>query len=161
MAKTYEPIATNTVSGTSTSTITFSSIPSTYTDLILVFQAQVTDAYALFRVNGNSSSLYSRTDFYGNGSSAASNRGTNETTWYPSTGGSSVTGTGIVHIMNYANTTTNKTALIRNDVTNGLVDASAWLWRSTAAITSISLAVPAANNWIAGSTFTLYGIKAA
>ena len=161
MPKTYEPIATNTVSGTSTSIITFSSIPATYTDLILVFQAQVADTYALFRLNGDTSAVYSRTDLYGNGSSAQSSRGSNETTWYPSTGSSSVTGSGIVQIMNYANTTTNKTAIIRNDVTTGLVDVSAWLWRSTAAINSISLAVPTSNNWIAGSTFTLYGIKAA
>ena len=161
MATTYEPIQTYTVSGTSTSTITFSSIPSTYTDLVLVMQAQNADAYALFRANGNTSSVYSRTDFYGNGSSGQSGRGSNENTWYPSTGTSSVIGSAIFHVMNYATTTTNKTVLARNNLTTNQIAISAFLYRSTSAISSLSLAVPASNNWIAGSTFTLYGIKAA
>ena len=161
MPKTYEPIATNTVSGAGTSTVTFSSIPSTYTDLVLIMNAQNADLYALFRANGDSSALYSRTDLYGNGASAQSGRGSGENTWYPSTSNTLSSGNAIFQVMNYSNTTTFKTVLARNNTTNALIAASVYLYRSTSAITSLSFAVPAANNWLSGSTFTLYGIKAA
>ena len=160
MAKTYEPIATTTVSGSSTSTITFNSF-SGYTDLRLVMVSQNADAYCLIRLNGDSSALYSRTTLQGNGTSASSGRASNETAWYPSTGDATRTANAIIEIMNYSNTTTNKTALTRVNLPFDVVVAQAWLYRSTSAITSITLTVPSTNNWVAGSTFTLYGVKSA
>lgn len=160
MATTYEPIATTTVSGTSTSTVTFNSF-SGYTDLRLVMVSQNADAYCLMRLNSDSSSLYSRTTLQGNGSTASSGRSSNETAWYPSVGDATRIANGIIDIMNYSNSTTYKTALTRINLSFDAVITQAWLYRSTSAITSISLTVPGANNWVAGSTFTLYGIKAA
>jgi hypothetical protein len=63
--------------------------------------------------------------------------------------------------MNYSNTTTNKTILSRiNNAENSTV-ARVTLWRNTAAISTIFLTEGNGANFIAGSTFTLYGIKAA
>jgi len=62
--------------------------------------------------------------------------------------------------MNYANSTTNKTVLSRGNNTGNHTIAYVGLWRSTAAITSMLLGTTG-STWMAGSTFTLYGIKAA
>jgi hypothetical protein len=70
--------------------------------------------------------------------------------------------------MNYSNTTTNKTALVRQNTVdaadfNGALSAVG-LWRNTAAITSIAIKairLGSAQNYSIGSTFTLYGIQAA
>ena len=66
-----------------------------------------------------------------------------------------------VDFMNYSNTTTFKTKLSKVTIPASSIVQDVSLWRNTSAITSITVIVPAANNWIAGSTFTLYGIKAA
>jgi hemolysin activation/secretion protein len=63
--------------------------------------------------------------------------------------------------MNYSNTTTNKTFLMRTNTANANTSLSASLWRSTAAITSISLGVEFTQNFVVGSTFNLYGILGA
>lgn len=160
MPKTYEPIATTTVSGTSTSTVTFNSF-SGYTDLRLVAQAQVSDGYCLLRVNGDSGTNYSNTRLAGNGTSATSSRSGSDAQWFVNLAGATFNGVSIVDFFNYSNTTTFKTKLSRDANAGSAVVQDVSLWRSTAAITSIAFIVPAANNWVAGSTFTLYGIKAA
>jgi len=163
---TYVPIATQTI-GSATSSVTFSSIPSTYQDLVLV--SSVTNSssgsnYSLsFRFNGDTGSNYSDTYLYGNGSSAASGR---ESGTFVNIGNTtSITGTftpTITHIMNYANTTTYKTVMGRGNNSGAYVMGAVGLWRSTAAITSMVIAPEfSANNWNAGSTFTLYGIASA
>ena len=165
MAKTYEPIATTTASG-SQSSITFSSISGSYTDLILVFNgADATTAEDVqIQVNGDTGSNYSRTWVTGTGSAAASSRSSSQT--YMRINQNAYIGTAfayvyIVQFMNYSNSTTYKTVLSRaNGAPNG-VDASVNLWRNTAAITSILCYTGAATNFASGSTFTLYGIKAA
>lgn len=77
---------------------------------------------------------------------------------------SSVLGSGssIIQINNYSNSTTYKTAFMRTNTasTYGTVFAIVGLWRSTAAITSITL-TPDAGSFATGSTFSLYGIAAA
>ncbi len=158
---TYESIATQTL-GSAASSLTFSSIPSTYTDLVLV--AATANSSGLndgrFRINGDTGSNYSRTYLYGSGSAASSGRGSNETYWY--NGGYFGTGQSvvIVQFMNYSNTTTYKTALTRSSDAGNNTEALSGLWRSTSAINSIEYSM-AAGNFIAGSTFSLYGIKAA
>jgi hypothetical protein len=159
--RTYEPIATTTVSGTSTGTITFSSISGTYTDLRLVAQAQVSDGYCLLRVNGDSGTNYSNTRLTGNGSSASSSRSSSDAQWFINVEGANLNSNFTVDFMNYSNATTYKTKLSRISRAADSVVQDVSLWRNTSAITSISVIVPAANNWVAGSTFTLYGIKAA
>ena len=162
MPSTYTPIATQTLGTSGTAGITFSSIPSTYTDLILIYDiTQGTAAGIGAQVNGDTGTNYSYTQVYGTGSSALSNKGTS--TDYLSIGytdSTTVRSIGQVHFMNYSNTTTNKTVISRAS-SNFLAGAQVNLWRSTAAINSIKVYIPGPYNLNAGSVFTLYGIKAA
>jgi hypothetical protein len=164
MAKTYEPIATNTVSGSSTSVITFSSIPATYTDLIIVEQATASaSAYSSIYFNAdNASTNYSKTYLFGSGTSAVSGRDSNQATFgtfdYISSG--TTPNVHIYQINNYSNTTTYKTLLMRYNLTNDGTGAFVGLWRSTAAVSTITF-TRSSGTYTAGSTYTLYGIKSA
>lgn len=165
---TYTPIATTTLSSAASS-YTFSSIPSTYTDLYIVAQAGINtsndDLYLQF--NSDTASNYSSTIIYGNGTSAVSTRTTNAT-GIPCNWAAALNTAGLytvynLNIMNYSNTTTYKTTVNRagsSASTNPGVDAIIGLWRSTSAITSIKLYTPTRTLSV-GSTFTLYGITAA
>lgn len=164
MANTYEPIATQTL-GSATATVTFSSIPSTYTDLVLITSVKTTSAAQnlLMRVNSDTGSNYSTTLVTGSGSSTASVRTSNATQGaldnygYADTASNNIT---IVNLMNYSNTSTYKTWLSRaNNAGNGTT-ALVGLWRSSSAINAIEIFI-GSNTMTAGSTFTLYGIKAA
>lgn len=159
MASTYTPIATQTL-GSSAATVTFSSIPSTYTDLVLVANGSASassDFYIAF--NSDFSSNYSRTVLYGTGSAAGSQRDSNLTRML--IGAFYTNQVNILQIMNYSNTNTNKTVLSRSNGPSNVVEADVGLWRSTVAINRIDLTVSGSNTFNTGSTFTLYGIKAA
>lgn len=160
--KTYKPIATTTL-GSAVTSYTFSSIPSTYTDLILISNPKVSTAQEAVQIqfNGDTGTNYSFTQFGGDGTSPFSYRSTNATSIYVSNGTSSTNyGTGIFHIMNYANTTTYKTVLGRFSEAAYVAWANVGLWRSTSTITSILLNVSGTSKTLsAGSTFTLYGIE--
>ena len=161
MASTYEPIATTTL-GSAQASYTFTSVPSTYTDLVLVANAgEPVGGYFSLQFNGDTTSTYSRTFMYGTGSSAVSNRAST-TSIFINCGASAGDGVAVINIQNYANATTYKTVLARNNSqTDGLVMANVGLWRATpAAITSITL-TGGGGNLASGSTFTLYGIKSA
>ena len=164
---TYEPIATQTLTGTAT-TVTFSSISGAYTDLVLVVQASFdTTGDLRFRLNGDTGSNYSTTFLYGDGTSAASVRASNATSGNGDSYGQVSTTLGqsnqIIHFINYSNVTTYKTVLVRANNASSGVDAIVNLWRSTSAITSISMAKNSlfGGTWQIGSTFSLYGIAAA
>jgi hypothetical protein len=168
MPSTYTPIATTTLT-TSTTTVTFSSIPSTYTDIIIVASTKTTTpAYQpILRFNSDTATNYSATAVSGNGSSAVSTRHTSQNGIYVNPGA----GTGgtvgnfmpwIISVQNYSNTTTYKTALARFNNPDAIVNALVGMWRNTAAISTISLtAESGSGDFQSGSTFTLYGIKAA
>jgi len=166
MPSTYEVISATTV-GTAAQTVTLSSIPATYTDLVVVVNAQASvqsDLYLTF--NGDTSAVYSNTTLYGDGTSAGSRRDTRGNAYMVLTYYGAVTTTAgnsvhTINVMNYANTTTHKTVLTRANAASSGVDASVGLWGSTAAITSITFDLPSTRTFSAGSTFTLYGIKAA
>jgi len=165
MAKTYEPIATATANGSQTS-ITFSSISGSYTDLMLVFNgADATTAEDFcVRVNGDTGTNYSRTWLTGNGSAASSGRATSASFMKPHQNaymGTDFAYNYIMQFMNYSNSTTYKSVLCRGNGAPSGVDAIVNLWRNTAAITTILCYTGAATNFANGSTFTLYGIKAA
>lgn len=171
MASTYTPIATQTL-GSATGIVTFSSIPQTYTDLIFVVSAKVTSAtydISALRVNSVTSN-YSRTYLQGDGSSALSGRATAEISlrggYLPGTNYTSEFSADFYHFMNYTNTTTYKTVLCRNNSvdTAGVgfnVMTQAALIPTTSAITQITLQTANGANLNTGSTFTLYGVKAA
>lgn len=156
----YEVISTQTL-GSAVATVTFSSIPQTYTDLVLVFNGTDSSGTNAFRVqlNGDTATNYSGTDLDGDGTSATSSRFTSID--YIRGGGISTTnGTAILQFQNYSNTTTYKTVLGRYGTPASSSDTWVNLWRSTSAISSILILINAVN-YAAGSTFTLYGIKAA
>jgi predicted secreted protein len=169
MPKTYEPIATQTL-GSNQASVTFSSLGA-YTDIRIVSVvrssiAGQSDTLAL-RLNGDSSGNYSWTLLRGDGTSATSLRSSNTTYMGIAEviGASQTAGVFNVvttDLMNYANTTTNKTAISRSSVAlNYGAEAWATVWRNTAAVTSLSLSMVNSSNLLSGSTFTLYGIKAA
>jgi hypothetical protein len=160
MPATYEPIATQTLSTTAAS-VTFSSISGSYTDLILVTNPLSTLAAAsAVQFNSDTGSNYSNTVIYGDGSTAASYRRTSATQ-INDINARNADAMAIVHIMNYSNTTTYKSVLFRSNTLAGSeLNATAALWRSTSAITTITLFTPG-TTFKSGATFTLYGIAAA
>ena len=162
LPSTMTPIATNTLAA-GANTVTFSSIPQSYTDLVCVISnlkvTADTDSVGYY-FNGSTASNYSWTYMgSGPGSSRSSNQG--GTGNYLSWAATSATDPGILisNIMNYSNTTINKTSIGRV----GIRTTEAWinLWRSTDAISSITFFCQGANNYLTGTTFTIYGIKAA
>ena len=160
MAATYEPIATTTL-GSAQLNVTFSSIPSTYTDLILIIDGQTASNSSInLFVNSDSGSNYSSTLLIGNGSAASSTRTTSNTSALIGAFYTTSVGNCIAHFQNYSNTTTYKTILSRSNVAGTNTTARVSLWRNTAAISTIKLEGDAVN-FSAGTTFTLYGIKAA
>ena len=163
MASTYEPIATQTL-GSAASSVTFSSIPSTYTDLVIIcnFGGSSAGQDFTFRYNGDTGSNYSDTRMYGNGTNAVSNNNTSATKITADSVGvsTSLQAFDTIQIFNYANTTTYKTCLVRVADAAKSTEATVGLWRNTAAITQVDLAMTS-GNLLSGSTFTLYGIKAA
>jgi hypothetical protein len=167
---TYTPIATNTISGTSTNSITFGSgntLPQTYTDLILICSGATTAGADIgLRFNGDSGSNYSFTQIKGNGSAASSSRVASVTYAYVDWAGFTTSqGQSIIHIQNYANNTTYKTTLSRFGQAGNATDSVVTLWRgstgsATQAITQIDVNVVGAN-FANGFTISLYGIAAA
>jgi hypothetical protein len=162
MAATYTPIASITL-GANASSVTFSSIPQTYTDLVMVINGTASAGINTQTQVGNNSvdtgSNYSETNINGNGSAAGSSRDTSLTF---SILFNSYTGQGshILHFMNYANTTTYKTMLSRSDTASDLTSLWVSLWRSTAAINIIKIGA-GAQTFSSGMTFNLYGILGA
>ena len=166
---TYTPIATQTLAS-NTATITFSSIPQTYTDLIIAINSggSVNLDFDM-QFNGDSGSSsgtnYSGTGLGGTGSSvypssiANSNAIRLDQTGYMTT---TVVANAIAHIMNYSNTTTYKTVLAHTNNANAGTGITVGLWRNTAAVNQIAFSnFGGGATYITGSTFTLYGIKAA
>jgi hypothetical protein len=114
------------------------------------------------RFNSDSGSNYSWTHLFGTGSAANSNRGSNDSSILIGYSPAAIGGNAIItNIQNYSNSTTNKTAISRASEADYRVGAIAGLWRNTAAITSLTLLDEGGGNLLTGSTFTLYGIKAA
>jgi hypothetical protein len=173
MAVTYEPIASTTL-GSDAASYEFTGIPGTYTDLICVVRVRSTkasgeDSYTL--QVGNSSvdtgSNYSRTRLFGDGSAANSGRSSSQANIgmedLPVANATADTfGVNVVQFMSYANTNVYKTILYAN-AANGTsyIFRSVGLWRSTSAITNVKFSATSGNNFKAGSTFSLFGVKAA
>jgi hypothetical protein len=162
MPATYEPIATTTLSNAA-NTITFSSISGSYTDLVLVSEGtQSANQYIAIRFNSDTTSNYSFTRIQGNGTTAASARGTSETFGRLGIGNPTNRYSVIAQIQNYANTTTYKTWLSRSNIPADFVGALVGLWRKTPeAINTIQILTTTTDTFQAGSTFSLYGIKSA
>jgi len=166
------PIGYATASGSS-NLLSFSNIPSTYQDLMIVLNARSTNAstttQAIMFFNGDTGpSNYSATWLDGNGSSATSGRQSNFAQLYCVDGMPAASATaGIfssttIQILNYTSTSTFKTVLIRQAADlngSGLTRLTIGLWRATpAAITSLGINT-VSGNYATGSTIALYGIR--
>lgn len=169
MANTYVALDSQTVTSAVTS-ITFSSIPQIYTDLVVVVNASLSNNTPLYmKPNSSSSSVYSTTWLLGNGTAVSSSRYNQAALGgagilIDNYGGqpgfpSDFSGTARYEIMNYSNTTTFKQILIRAGTATNWSVASANLFASTSAISSLYF-YPYAGTFAVGSTFTLYGVAA-
>lgn len=164
---TYTPIATYTA-GSNFTSYTFSSIPSTYTDLHLVIVTSRTSSGVnpslTIQFNGDTGTNYSMTKMRGTGTSALSNRESNSTAINFSyfSMNLDLTNPFIIDVMNYSNTTTYKTAIGRSNASGSGTEATVGLWRSTSAINSLTINNDGGGSYLlAGTTATLYGIAAA
>ena len=166
---TYIKIASNTVGSGGVASVTFSSIPATYTDLILKVSSRNsggTNNYAM-RFNGSSASEYKDIGIYGNGSSASSasnptsgagvygvvNQGTFTTNAFD---------TNEIYIPNYRSSSFKVMSIDQAQESNAagmFMILNAGAWANTSAITSITLTPLSGNNYVQYSTFTLYGIS--
>lgn len=159
---TYTPLASTTL-GSATSTVDFTSISGSYTDLVLVTDFAVSSAGDFYlRFNSDTGTNYSVTILVGDGTSAVSSRSSTIGYISPNYNSDQISQR-VIHnwsIQNYSNTTTNKTALCRYNNASRQTVAAVGLWRSTSAITSINIA-RSAGNFTTGSTFTLYGLLSA
>ena len=162
----YEVISTQTL-GSAVASVTFSSIPQTYTDFVLVVSnlsaASASNAFKM-QVNSDTGNNYSCTFVEGDGTLAESGRrtSTNSFNFMDQVIGTNAYSINIINFMNYSNTTTYKTVLSRSSTAGTAVEAAVNLWRNTNAISSFVIFFAASGNDIqSGTVFTLYGIKAA
>ena len=164
MTATYEKIATTTLSSAA-ATVTFSSISGAYTDLVLVTDNIFNTsnlAAAYLRFNSDTGTNYSYQSIQGTGTVANAERGSSQNVMYVARSFGGDQTHNIINIMNYSNTTTNKTVLSRygSAGSSSGVLAAIGLWRSTSAISTILMGIDGGYNFVSGATFTLYGIKA-
>jgi len=167
----YESIATVTVGSGGSSTIEFTSIPSTYKHLQIRGIARVdrstTQTYLRLRFNSDSGTNYSYHGVSGNGSTTGTDAGASqdfiETLRFPgATSTANIFGAIVIDILDYANTNKYKTTRALGGADqNG--SGEIWLqsgnWRNTTAISSITLLEAITGNFVQYSTFALYGIK--
>jgi hypothetical protein len=152
---TYVPMATVTL-GSSASSVTFSSIPATYRDLIVVVDGTITSgAQVRMRFNSDSGSNYSFVKMAGDTGGAVSSSGTDTSVIIGNFTGSFHLLT--INIMDYSATDKHKTVISRSNVLTVATEAFANRWANTTAITSVQVNT-SANTWAIGSTFSLYGI---
>jgi hypothetical protein len=158
---TYTPLANITL-GSTAATVTFSSIPATYRDLVVIQTGGSSAANDIgLRFNGNTSSVYSTVGMFGNGSTASSN--TTSTTFMRIYQFQAFAGTtepnAIISIFDYAQTNKHKSVLTRSNFapSGGGTSAIAGRFADTSAITSFSVTA-ITGVFVVGSTFALYGI---
>lgn len=159
---TYDLIDSQVLS-TSASSVTFSSIPATYRDLVLVVSGTSSLARNVqVKINNDSGANYNYVVMAGDGSSAQTDSGSGQTTG-SLTSFAQMNATAeaifISQFLDYSATDKHKTYLTRGNNSSGAVSATAGRWASTAAITTLELYVPSAT-FDAGNTFYLYGIAA-
>ena len=167
----FESIATTTVGSGGSSSVTFSSIPSTYTHLQLRILARTTvtndSDFCGIRFNSDSSSVYNEHGLYGNGSSASAMYNTSTycivqripTDQF----GANIFGAIVLDILDYKDT--NKYKVTRHlggfdSNGGGQIFLESNLWRSTSAISTITITPSNSGpSFVQYSHFALYGIK--
>ena len=157
---TYNALA-NVTLGTAASSVTFSTIPATYRDLIVVVQATgSTTLQGRIRVNSDTGSNYFYVRGSGNGTARSTTAAASQTNGFLS-GIAQATTTGAlqinINIMDYSATDKHKTIISRASQAANGAEMFANRWGNTAAITSVQI-LTSTGNWAVGSTFALYGI---
>jgi hypothetical protein len=171
MATTYTLISSN-VLASSAASVTFSSIPADYTDLVLRISARCADtgtfAGLKFTLNSDTSSVYSFTVLYGSGSSALSDKDSAlanaraKFTVDANDATANTFGNLEIYIPSYLasqNKPISAFGVTETNASAAYMGASAILWRNTAAITSIQMSEQFDTNLLTGSSFYLYGIS--
>jgi hypothetical protein len=166
MPNTYTLISSNVLSSSAAS-VTFSSIPGTYTDLVLKASTRNSSGGTCViatTFNGQASG-YSVTRLRGTGSSASSGRTSSATYLYFSLTDSTYTANTFsnweMYLPNYLSTTSKPVSnfsVTENNATASYIDVNAGLSNITSAITSVTLTADG-DTFVSGSSFYLYGIK--
>lgn len=161
----YESIQTYTVGSGGSATITFSSIPSTYTHLQVrcLTLSGSTSGDVRMQFNSDTGTTYSIHNLFGDGATVTA-QGSANTTYITGAFSGSTTqpGVSVIDILDYADTNKYKTARILAGLdvngAGGYALFSSGVWRNTAAVTSITFFINAVdlNQY---SSFALYGIK--
>ena len=166
MAYTYELITSNTVGSGGTASITFSSIPQTYTDLIVKMSTRCSFDWLLCEFNNSGGTAYSQQYLRHDGQTVTAGTQNSKPAAYATITGMSVTtsafGNAEIYISDYAGS--NKKSISGDgvaeaDQTGAYNYYTASMWDNTAAITQIKLTKSDAANFEQYSTFYLYGIK--
>jgi hypothetical protein len=165
----YESIATTTVGAGGASTVTFSSIPSTYQHLQVRILARGTNAateiYIIPQINGVTGNNYTQHMLYGDGSTVTAQGSTADIAVIQRFAGANATsgifGTAIVDFLDYTNS--NKKPVMRSlggvdRNGGGIIGFTSTMIQTNGAITQLSFA-PNAANFAQYSSFALYGIK--
>ena len=170
MATTYTLINSNVLSSSAAS-VTFSSIPATYTDLVLRISSRndwaATQTSLKLTINGSSSSVYSFTRLYGTGSAAGSSRSSGNTSSFiyyvnADTSTSNTFSSTEIYIPSYTASQNKPISVFssqENNTTAAFLGVSANLFAGTTAISSLSLTENNGSNFMIGSSFYLYGIS--
>ena len=167
----FESIAT--LSGSGVSTVTFSSIPSTYKSLQIRFIGRLStgsggsnyNTYIQFNSDTSTNYVWHALRGTGGGAYGYNNTGTNyidiEETMPDNAVTANVFGGAVVDVYEYASSTKNKTLLSYGGTANsgGTFWLTSGLWLNTNAITSVTLYNNAAGNFATGTQFALYGVK--
>ena len=172
MAATYTLISSQ-VLGSSSASVTFSSIPQTYTDLKLAISARTGNGAYLdnlfMTISSDTGSNYSNTRLEGSGTTASSSATTNSTPTasanlsYVNAAGAtaSVFSNTEIYIPNYTSSTNKQiyaySVVENNSATSNEVYSTAELWRGTSAVTSLTFSCN--NSFVVNSSFYLYGIR--
>ena len=170
MANTYTLISSVTVGSGGAASISFTSIPADYTDLVIKFSTRSSTTNSTFgiRFNGDSgASSYNSRIVYGNGSSAGSDVSGATTQlrnmYIPTTSETANTfGNGEIYIPNYTSSnykSVSADTVTENNATSANVTLNAGIWSNTSAITSAVLSLTSGDNLAQYSTAYLYGIS--
>ena len=159
---TYVPLGTYTVTGSAAASVTFSSIPAGYRDLILISDCKNINGndYNLHcRINGDTGNNNPSVIMQGSSSGATSFtrnvNGAAQIGWTNSTNNSAI----VTQFLDYSQTDKHKSILSRNNTEAARVTAHAIRWENTAAINSLQIFVEASGSIAIGSTFSLYGVN--
>lgn len=160
MTNTYIPLATVTLAGTASS-VTFSSIPATFRDLVVVFVGNgSTDLEGRIRLNSDTGSNYNHVRMSGSGSAATSANAASQTSGFISSVAKATTTGALqmnINIMDYSVTNKHTTIISRADQAANGTEAFANRFANTAAVTSVQI-LTSTGNWAIGTTAALYGI---